>query len=833
MNLASTFYTNVVEHKGKLLIRGVNNGQSYLSRINYSPNLYLPTNEESKYKTLDGINLKSKRFDSIVKAKNFYNEYNGIPEYKIYGMNRYNYQYIADEYKGEMRWNKNYIKIFTLDIETECENGFPDPDTAKETIICITVKNHSNKQILTWGTGDFISKKTNVTYVKCQNEKHLLLEFLKFWCKNHPDIVTGWNVKFFDIPYLMNRMRFIFDNDTINKFSPWNYVNADRVQMGNKNSQFWNILGVSVLDYFDLYKKFTYVRQESYKLNYIAKVELGEQKLDNPYETFKDFYTKDYQRFVEYNIQDVELVDRLEDKMKLIELCLTMAYDYKVNYTDVYSQVRCWDTLIYNHLLQKNIIIPPREDNEKDSQYEGAYVKDPQLGLHNWIVSFDLNSLYPHLIMQYNISPETFVGVEPKAVGVENFLDERLNLKWAKDKNVTIAPNGAMFKRDKQGFLAELMEKMYTERVVFKKKAIEAKKEFQKTKDPIYSNEISRCHNIQMAKKIALNSAYGAIGNQYFRYFDVKQAEAITLGGQLSIRWIERDVNRFMNKILNTTNVNYIVASDTDSIYLRLDKLVEKVCKGKTTNQIVDFLDKAAEDKIQKVIDKSFENLAKYVNAYEQKMYMKREAIANKGIWVAKKRYMMNVFDEEGVRYDIPKLKIMGVEAVKSSTPEVCRGKIKDAIRVIMNDSEDALIKFVKDFKEVFKTLSPEEVAFPRSCNNIDKYIESSQIYKKGTPIHVKGSLIYNHYILKNKLQRKYPLIRDGDKIKFLMLKQPNTVKDTVISFSTKIPYEFDLHKYVDYDMQFEKTFTDPLRFILDSIGWKLEREATLEAFFG
>jgi DNA polymerase elongation subunit (family B) len=833
MNLASSFYTNVIEHKGKLLIRGVNNGQSYLSRINYTPTLFVPTKEKSKHHTLDGIDLKPKRFDSISKAKHFFDEYKDIPEYKIYGMNRYNYQYIADEYKGEINWNKNYIKIFTLDLECECEHGFPDADTAKEPIICITVKNHSNKQIITWGTGDFISKKSNVTYVKCQNEKHLLLEFLKFWCKNHPDIVTGWNVKFFDIPYLMNRMRFIFDNDTINKMSPWNYVNADRIQLGQKNQQYWNILGVSVLDYFDLYKKFTYVRQESYKLNYIAKVELGESKLDNPYETFKDFYTKDYQRFIEYNIQDVELVDRLEDKMRLIELCLTMAYDYKVNYTDVYSQVRCWDTLIYNHLRDKNIVIPPREENEKDSQYEGAYVKDPQLGLHNWIVSFDLNSLYPHLIMQYNISPETFVGVEPKAVGVENFLDERLNLKWAKDKNVTIAPNGAMFKRDKQGFLAELMEKMYTERVVYKQKAIEAKKEFQKTKDPIYSNEIARCHNIQMAKKIALNSAYGAIGNQYFRYFDVKQAEAITLGGQLSIRWIERDVNAFMNKILNTTNVNYVVASDTDSIYLRLDKLVEKVCKDKTTKQIVDFLDKAAEEKIQKVIDKSFENLAKYVNAYQQKMFMKREAIANKGIWVAKKRYIMNVFDEEGVRYDIPKLKIMGVEAVKSSTPEVCRGKIKDAIRVIMNQSEEDLIKFVADFKKTFSTLSPEEVAFPRSCNNIGKYTESSQIYKKGTPIHVKGSLIYNHYILKNKLQRKYPLIRDGDKIKFLMLKQPNTVKDTVISFSTKIPYEFDLHKYVDYDMQFEKTFTDPLKFILDSIGWKLEKEASLEAFFG
>ena len=832
MNLASSFYTNVIEYKGKLLIRGVNNGQSYLSRINYSPKLYLPTKEQSKFKTLDGTNLKPKQFDSISKAKHFYSEYSTIPEYKIFGMNRYNYQFIGDEYRDDIRWNKDYIKIFTLDIETECEHGFPDIDTAKETIICITVKNHSNKQILTWGTGDFISKKTNVTYVKCQNEKHMLLEFLKFWCKNHPDIVTGWNVKFFDIPYIMNRMRFIFDNDTINKMSPWNYVNADRIQLGKKNQQYWNILGVSVLDYFDLYKKFTYVRQESYRLNYIAKVELGESKLDNPYETFKDFYTKDYQQFVEYNIQDVELVDKLEDKMKLIELCLTMAYEAKVNYTDVYSQVRCWDTIIYNHLLKKNIIIPPREDHDKDTQYEGAYVKDPQLGLHNWIVSFDLNSLYPHLIMQYNLSPETLVGVQPKNMGVENYLNEKFNLQWARDKNVTVAPNGSMYRRDKQGFLPELMEKMYGDRVVFKKKTIEAKKEFQKTKDPIYKNEISRCNNIQMAKKIALNSAYGAIGNQYFRYFDVRIAEAITLGGQLSIRWVERDVNRFMNKLLNTDNVNYVVASDTDSIYLKLDKLVEKVCKDKSPQQITDFINKAAEDKIQKVIDDSFKNLAKYVNAYQQKMIMKREAIANKAIWVAKKRYMMNVFDEEGIRFDIPKLKIMGVEAVKSSTPEVCRGKIKDAIRVIMNDSEDALIKFVADFKEVFKTLSPEEVAFPRSCNYIDKYVDPNSIYKKGTPIHVKGALVYNHHILKNKLQMKYPLIKDGDKIKFLMLKQPNTVKDTVISFATRIPYEFDLHKYVDYETQFTKTFTDPLRFVLDSIGWKLEREATLESFF-
>ena len=827
------FYTSVIEFKNKLLVRGVTNGKSYINRFNYQPTLYIPTNTKSKYQTLNGQSLKPKRFGNIYQAKNFFEQYKSMPEYKIYGMNRYPYQYIADEYGEDIKWSKNYIKIFTLDIECECEFGFPDPDIAKEPIICLTVKNHSNKQIITWGTHDFIVKKPNSSYIKCQNEKHLLLEFLKFWSKNHPDIVTGWNVKFFDIPYLMNRMRFIFDNDSINKMSPWNYVNAERIQLGQKNQQYWNLLGISVLDYFDLYKKFTYVRQESYRLDYISKIELGEQKIENPYETFKEFYTKDYQRFIEYNIQDVELVDKLEDKMRLIELCLTMAYDYKVNYIDVYSQVRCWDTLIYNHLRKKDIVIPPREEHEKDAKYEGAYVKDPQLGLHKWIVSFDLNSLYPHLIMQYNISPETLVGVEPSGVNVNNLLSEQLDLKWAKERDVTVAPNGALFKRNKQGFLPELMEKMYTERVVFKDLAIKARKDFQKTNDKIYKNEISRCHNIQMAKKIALNSAYGAIGNQYFRYFDVKQAEAITLGGQLSIRWVEKDVNKFMNKILETKNKNYVVASDTDSIYVEMAPLVDKVCKDKSTQQITDFLNKVSEQKLQIVIDDSFKRLAEYVNAYDQKMIMKREVIANKGIWVAKKRYILNLFDEEGVRYKQPKLKVMGVEAIKSSTPEICRGKIKEAISIIMNKSEEDLIKFVSTFKEEFKKLSPEEVSFPRTCNNVLRYTDNSNIYKKGTPIHVKGALIYNYFLHKHKLEYKYPVIKDGDKIKFLMLKLPNTFKDQVISFSTRIPHEFNIKRYVDYDLQFEKTFTDPLRFILESIGWQLEKEATLESFFG
>ena len=826
------FYTNVQMIGDQFLVRAYENGEYIQFREKYKPTLFVPSKKETFYKTLDGNYVEPIKPGFVSDCREFLKSYGDVDNFKIYGNERYIYQYISDKYpQDEIKFDPTKIRQVTVDIETRSENGFPDPEVADQEILLITIQDYNTKEITTWGQGPFKIKQDNVRYIQFNNERDLLNSFINWWMENTPDVVTGWNIQLFDIPFITKRIDRVLGEKLAKRLSPWGLVSQKEVFIKGRKQVFYDIGGITQLDYLDLYKKFTYTNQESYRLDHIANVELGQKKLDHSeFDTFQDFYTNGWQKFVEYNIIDVELVDRLEDKMKLIELALTMAYDAKVNYNDVFYQVRMWDTIIYNYLKKKGVVIPPKEKTDKDEKYAGAYVKEPIPGVYDWVVSFDLNSLYPHLIMQYNISPETLLDEKHPTVTVDKILGEELNFELYKDN--AVCANGAMFRKDKKGFLPELMEKMYGERVIFKKRMLKAKQEYEKTPTVALQKEIARCNNIQMAKKISLNSAYGAIGNQYFRYFDVKQAEAITLGGQLSIRWVERDVNRFMNKILNTDNVNYVVASDTDSIYLKLDKLVEKVCKDKTPQQITDFINKAAEEKIQKVIDDSFENLAKYVNAYQQKMIMKREAIANKGIWVAKKRYMMNVFDEEGIRFDTPKLKIMGVEAVKSSTPEVCRGKIKEAIRTIMNKSEEDLIKFVKDFKEVFVNLSPEEVAFPRSCNNLNKYSDSSNIYKKGTPIHVKGGLIYNHYIHRNKLERKYPLIKDGDKIKFLMLKQPNTVKDTVISFATKIPEEFNLHKYVDYDTQFEKTFTDPLRFILDSIGWKLEREASLESFF-
>ncbi len=826
------FYTNVQMIGDNFLVRGYDNGEYIQFREKYNPTLFVPSKKKTFYKTLEGEYVEPIKPGSVRDCRDFYKKYEEIEGFKIYGNERYIYQYISDKYpEDEIKFDISKVRLLTVDIETRSENGFPDVESADQEILLISVQDYNTKEITTWGVGPFKIKQENVRYIQFNNEHDLLNSFIQWWMDNTPDVVTGWNIQLFDMPYITKRIDRLLGEKLARRLSPWGLVSQKEVFIKGRRQVYYDIGGITQLDYLDLYKKFTYKAQESYRLDYIAEVELGQKKLDHSeFDTFKDFYTNGWQKFVEYNIKDVELVDRLEDKMKLIELALTMAYDAKVNYNDVFYQVRMWDTIIYNYLKKKGIVIPQKEKSDKDEKYAGAYVKEPKPGRYDWVVSFDLNSLYPHLIMQYNISPETLRETRHSSASVERILNQETEI----DGEYATCANGAQYRKDKRGFLPELMEKMYNERVIFKRRMIDAKKKYEKTPSPDLVKEIARCNNIQMAKKISLNSAYGAIGNQYFRYYKLANAEAITLSGQVSIRWIENKINKYLNNILKTEDTDYVIASDTDSIYLNLGPLVDVVYKDKERDpaKIVPFLDKVCEEKFEPFIDQSYKELAEYVSAYDQKMFMKRENIAERGIWTAKKRYILNVWNSEGVQYNEPKLKMMGIEAVKSSTPAPCRQMIKDALKLMMNGTEDEVIDFIDASRKKFRNLPPEEIAFPRSVSDVTKYKSASMIYIKGTPIHVRGALLFNHYIKENKLTNKYSLISNGEKIKFCYLKKPNKLHENVISFIQDFPKELGIDKYVDHDLQFSKSFLEPLRIILDSIGWKVEKTANLEAFF-
>jgi DNA polymerase elongation subunit (family B) len=830
------FYTNVQMVGDHFLVRGYENGKHFMTREKFYPTFFVKSNKKTEYKTLDGEYVKDIQPGTVRECRDFIQKYDGVENFKIYGNERFIYQYISDMYpEDEIKFDIGKIKLTTIDIEVASENGFPDVESAAEEILLITLQDYNNKKILTWGLGEYNNTQENVIYKSFTSEYDLLNNFINWWMteENIPEVITGWNSAMYDIPYLVRRLDRVLGEKLMKRISPWGLITERKTVIKGREQIHYDIGGISQLDYLDLYKKFTYKAQESYRLDYIAEVELGQKKLDHSeFDTFKEFYTKGWDKFVKYNIIDVELVDRMEDKMKLIELALTMAYDAKVNYNDVFSQVAMWDSIIYNYLKKQNIVIPPKTKSEKSEKYAGAYVKEPVPGVYDWVVSFDLTSLYPSLIMEFNISPETLLNEKCPNVSVDKILNQSLNFEMYKD--YAVCANGAMFRKDVRGFLPELMEKIFNERSIYKKKMLTAKQQYEKTPTKDLEKEIARCNNIQMARKIQLNSAYGSIGNNFFRYYKLENAEAITLSGQVAIRWIENRINQYLNNILKTDDVDYVIASDTDSVYLHVGALVEKVYLGreKTNEGIVSFLDKVCKVELEKYIESCYEELAEYLNAYAQKMYMKRECIADRGIWTAKKRYILNVWDNEGVRYEEPKLKMMGIEAIKSSTPAPCRKMFKEVLGLMMSGTENDVIKFIDKCRDNFHRLSPEEVSFPRSVSDVLKNRCSSNIYSKGTPIHVRGALLFNHYIKEKKLDKKYSLIQNGEKIKFCYLKTPNHIRENVISFIQDFPKELGLNQYVDYDKQFDKGFLEPLKVILNAIDWKSEEMTTLDSFF-
>jgi len=830
----NNFYTHFTRLKNYILIRGYDiAGKRFNKRIKYQPYLFVE-DPNGQYNTLgSSTRVKKVIFESMYEASKFARECKDVSGFRLHGLERFEYAFINDQYPT-VEFNRDRISISNVDIEVKSDDGFPHADIAEHEITAITVKNKD--QYYVFGCHNFINNDPNIHYFKCKSEKDLLYRFIKIWISLDTDVVTGWNIAGFDIPYLVNRITKLFDEDVVKLLSPWKLINRrEFTNIFGKIQVEYDLVGLAVLDYLQLYKKFTYVQRPNYRLDTIAEIELGENKLDySEVANLYELYVTNFQKFIEYNIRDVGLVDRLDLKLKLIDLAFAVAFDSKINFQDVFTSVSPWDVNIHNHLLNtKKTVIPQREHglNPTFARVPGAHVKDPLRGIQKWIVSVDVVSDYPRNMMQWNISPETYVKKLDDFPTVDQIVRDETIPKI--DGDFAVAANGCLYRKDIQGVLGELIERMFNDRDSYKKEMIKHKNADEKKPSELLKNLISKFDNLQQAKKIQLNSLYGALANEGFRYYSINNASAVTTNGVLIIKWAEKYINKWLNEKIGTQNVDYVIAIDTDSMYFTLDSLVLVNCKGFDDTEICNYIDNLCTTIIVPYINTCLVDLAKLMNAYStDKIKMKREVIGSKGFWVAKKRYAIKVNNNEGVQYAQPKIKIMGGEAIRSSTPSSCKTHIKDAIEVILNKDNQTLIDFIKNFREEFEKLPFNDIAFPRSVSDLTKYQDSQIIYKKGCPIHVKGALLYNHYVFEKQLDKKYPMIYDGDKLMFCYLKRPNPINNSVISVPYILPQELNLEPYLDRQLQFEKAFLDPLKNIAETIGWTTEKQNTISSFF-
>jgi len=847
----SSFYTSVERYGNNILWRGYENGKRFSYRVPFEPTLYIHTPKAGAegYKSLTegGLPVSPTKFGDMKEAKTFIEEYKGVHGMKIFGSTNYVTQFIQQEYPNKITYDVSQVNIVSFDIEVDIRDGYPNMDTADKEITSIAY--HSSREDIYYvlGRKDYDKTKTvtdipleKIQFVKFESETALLQYFMKLWTTDYPDVVTGWNVEYFDIQYIVTRIIRLLGEETAKRMSPNKSIRQTSREIFGKMAYTYYISGVAIIDYMDCFKKFGYKYgpQESYKLDHIAYVVLGETKIDySEYGSLTALYDENPQLYLDYNLKDTQLIARLEEETGLLALVMTVAYDGGVNYGDAFGTVGIWESTIYRKLMNDKIV-PPLKGGPGmvAGDLVGGYVKDPKVGMHPWVVSFDLNSLYPHLMLQYNMSPETYMDGEREYVTQDMVLNGEYKSRF---DDRSVAANGVCFDNRKVGVIPTIIDEYYNNRSVIKKQMIVAEQQFEVEKDPVelkrLKREINQLHNSQMSIKIAMNSLYGATANKYFLYYINEMAEAITTSGQLGIRYAEKSVNDYLNKTLGTTDHDYIIYIDTDSIYVDFGPLIKEVF-GTTDidkDKGEEFLDRICSTKVEKVIEDGYEKLAADLGTYRNAMVMKREKITNRAIFVAKKRYILNTLNSEGVHYDTPKVSVTGLESVRSSTPEICRSKLKKCFEIIMNEDEEVTQGFIRDFKEEFKSLTPEKIAKTSGCNDIIKYQNKDTLYRKGTPMHVRGAILYNSFLKEKGLDKKFETIKGGDKVKLLYLKVPNPLRENVIAVPGLLPKQLGLHQYVDTEVQFEKVFLSPIQSILDAVGWSAEKKDTLDAFFG
>lgn len=884
-------YTNIDVIGDNICERYIENGVEKQRRVPFSPTFYHHAPQDHGLKDIYGKSVKPKPFNSIKDARDWTKRMKDMGQ-EVLGMDDFALQYIHENYHGPLSFDVRNIRIAFLDIEVHSTDGFPYPEIARWEIDAITHYDSVDDQFYVFTTREWWREKSvldqkildRVEYKMFNNERAMMIAYVAFWREKCPAIVTGWNSERFDIAYIVQRLKNLFGDSAPNKLSPWGKVNQRTVHgLGDKEYIIYEIVGVASIDFMDLFKKFTFKNHPSYRLDYIAMVVLGENKLE--YEgSLGNLAIDNPQLYVDYNIKDVDLVLRMDKSLLLFELVFSLSYYAHMNYGGVMSPLKTWDAIIYNSLMDQHIIIPENKQKSKGN-YEGAYVKDPFVGYHRWITSFDLTSLYPHLIMQYNISPET-IRDRFTAPNMEMFVQKQVEFDHME---YSCCPNGMMYDKEQRGIIPIEIEKVFLQRKAAKKKEFAANslstrakniinarggkftateevfpgiegyfdytdEQLQEMNDTQLSSLIctadakEKSYNVeQMVRKVLINSLYGALGNQWFRYYDLHNAEAITLSGQLSIRWIERKLNEYFNRVCGTTDYPYCIYIDTDSVYLRLDKFVTMMAErsGKTEEEIgipriVDMLDKFAVSKVEPYISESYQELADYMNAFAQKMFMDREVIADTGFWTAKKRYALNVWDSEGKRkYDkegnlVSKLKIMGLETQRSSTPAFVQDALYESMRIILQEDEEALQAYYGKVEADYKNRDYREIASVSSANNIMKNATKDYHPLKGCLGHIKGVLAYNRMALQHD---SVDVIQDGEKVAILHLKTPNNLGSSTFAFPSgeKIPDEFgfNVDKMIDHRTMMDKHYTTPLNTICEAIDWNYEKKNDLSFLFG
>jgi DNA polymerase elongation subunit (family B) len=804
-------------------------------KVNFKPflGIHASRNEDTSWSDMYGKPVKVKVFNSIMEMHNWKKENKGILE--IFGDIDIVDMFVATQYRGDIHLDRTGLKIFNIDIEVFVESGggFPKATEAKHPVNAITINDMVPNTYTTFAYVDYIPKHQNETFIQCDDEIDLIAKFLKFWNKEDPQIITGWYINDFDIPYLVNRINKLHGPEEVKKLSVDRVIKTiKKTDSTGRETINYALQGHIIWDYIELYKKYTQETREAYTLDHISRVELGDNKIEyhEEYDNLNDLYLKNPQLFLEYNIKDTALVYELDYKLDYINVAMSIMHKAKCRPDKIFGTIAPWDCIIYNKLLSRKILCPPNVNHTR-ADFVGGFVGTPTPGLHLWLEVVDIVSSYPNQIISYNLSPETAIpdsklpfelmDIKLRFTGIDICADLEKTKEIGETLRkfeVAFTSNGYFFDISKEGIIPNIFAELFALRKAYKK-------ELKEHKAAGRDREAKIADLYQYTIKILLNSGYGALANNFSRYFDIRIGEAITSNGQVACKGM-------INSIEKKLKIP-VVYADTDSNFICLDSVLKDRFKEKldqTDNQTkVDFLLKYSEKCIEPVMNEFFLGLKENMNMRKLTIGAEPECIADVTLFTAKKRYIMNkLWDEGTFHVEKPKRKIRGVEIVRSSTPKLIREKLKEAVDIIFTTkSNDAMIEFIEAFKIEFQKLPVETIAFPRSVT-LGDYVRGG----KGLPIGVCAAFSYNDYLRKLQLEQKYVSINDGDKIKFCYIKQPNHVRSHVIGFPNKLPSEMLGTFKLDYDLQFQKAFLAPLDNILKAIGWNSEKINTFDDWF-